>query len=84
MTEKPSTGFPPEIDQALQRYVDEDCPGDVNAYLDALHIEHPQIHESGAFMPEYPVCGDDYHAVMKSYYNKHDGEHWYWTCEPNG
>lgn len=84
MSEPVQETFPPELDQALQRYVNEDCPGDVNEYLDGLHIVHLPVHQvTGEFKPAYPGCGDGFHAVMHSYYNKHDGEQTFWTCEPN-
>ncbi len=75
-----------DLDKAMQEYFAEGAPGDVNQWLDAKGIVHEPVMEAkkvGEFEPRYPVCGDGLHAVMHGYYNKHDGEHIYWTCEPN-
>jgi hypothetical protein len=82
MSESTNAGLPPDLDAALQKYVDEGCPGDVNLFLDDLGIEHQPV-RSGEFMPHYPLCGEGYKPLQKCYYNKHDGEHCFWTCVPN-
>jgi hypothetical protein len=82
MPEPANTSLPPSLDAALQKYVDDGCPGDVNHFLDALGIEHQPV-QSGEFEPRAVVCEDGYKAVQKCYYNKHDGEQCFWTCVPN-
>jgi len=81
MSEPTNASLPPKLDAALQKYVDDGCPGDVNRFLDDLGIVHQPV-QTGKFEPRAPICGDGYRAVQKCYYNKHDGEHCFWTCVP--
>jgi hypothetical protein len=79
-----SERFPAAMDEALTRYFEQDERGDVNVYLDKLGIKHEPVSmfagKPDPIHVEMPGCGEGYHWVQTTYYNKHDGWNTVGSC----
>jgi hypothetical protein len=81
MTENFDHSLPDNLADEVGQYIDEGCPGDLNAYLDKRGTPHPQFryHEVSPdedFNPEFVPCPDGYRST---WVRLKDGRMWS-TC----
>jgi hypothetical protein len=80
MTDEVDSKLPKELAAAFKQYNEEDCPGDLNDYLDGRDVLHEAFvrHEAEPTEDVVGDCGPGYYGT---WVRAKDG-HWWSTCVP--